>query len=169
MCSLHVCLCEGVWHRRVRVYPTSSANYRPMISSAVTTTLFLHVNDSQMGPHILPLAHTMLSLKASEMGIKPKERKRRMPLLFPAGVGWMAKGTESCPWNNNHSHSYPQILLLLLSPLVRSSSSSPRLNLSTFMGMCTQALSLGLRLASASFCVCQHSDEGEKRNGRVCL
>ncbi|CAJ1087402.1 Hypothetical predicted protein [Xyrichtys novacula] len=58
--------------REVGVETTSSANYRPLISSAVTATLFLHVNDSRMGPHILPAARTMLLLKR----LKPeKERK----------------------------------------------------------------------------------------------
>lgn len=78
---MSVCDMEGV-------YPT--ANYRPLIPSAVTATLFLHVNDSQMGPHILPPARTKLPLKETE-------RKRRMPLLVPAGVGSVAEGTESCP------------------------------------------------------------------------
>lgn len=55
-----------LWTWGLGVYPTSSANYRPLISSAVTATLFLHVNDSQMGPHILPAARTKLSLKQRE-------------------------------------------------------------------------------------------------------
>lgn len=78
---------------------------------------------------------------------KPKERKRRMPLLIPAGVGSMAEGMESCLWNNNHSY----FSLLKSSPCsftsARPSSSSPQPNLGTFMGdMHPQTLPLCLLL-----------------------
>lgn len=66
-----MCLAQKVLGR---VYPTFSANYGPLISSAVTATLSLHVNDGQMGPHILPPAHTMGLIENIR---KPKEIKRK--------------------------------------------------------------------------------------------
>lgn len=84
-----------------------------------------------MGPHILPPAHTMPSLKAQEPDRRPEERKSQ---------GCHSSSQLASPqWQRAPSlvreiTTTPQILPLHPSPLLRSSSSAPRPNLGTFAG-----------------------------------
>lgn len=146
----------------MRAYPTSSANYRPLISSAVTATLFLHVNDSQMGPHILPPAHTMLSLKKTRDGGKTKTSESEGCHSSPQ--------LASAQWQR--ARSLVREITTTPTPLLKSSPLHP----SPLPGRLHHRLGLiwarsrghAPRLClSASFCVCQRSDERKKRNQGV--
>lgn len=124
-----------------RVCRTFSANYRPLISSAVTATLSLHVNDGQMGPHILPPAQTMASLKTLETPKRDKAKKDATPR--PSWRRLSGAGHRAPP---------PPAFTS-----ARPSSSSPWPNLGTFARIWSLCL---------PFVVHQRCDEGEKRRRR---